>query len=111
MSRTRGTDSLTLAERHTMRARYVNGESASAIAKDMRRDTATVSAVVRGIHQIPRRAATSGPVCDQPHCDYPARSGSCRWCRQAAACNESPLALTGGRWVSRRGIQVWEAGS
>ena len=108
MSRTRGTDSLTLAERHTMRARYVNGESASAIAASMHRDTTTVSAVVRGIHQLPKRAAT-GPVCDQPHCDYPARSGSCRWCRQAAACNESPLALTGGRWVSRRGIQVWEA--
>ena len=30
---------------------------------------------------------------------------------QPDACNESPLALTGGRWVSRRGIQVWEAGS
>ena len=110
MSRTRGTDSLTLAERHTMRVRYVNGESASAIAASMHRDATTVSAVVRGIHQLPKRAA-SGRVCDQPHCDYPARSGSCRWCRQAAACNESPLALTGGRWVSRRGIQVWEAGS
>ena len=111
MSRTRGTDSLTLAERHTMRARYLNGESARAIAASMHRDATTVSAVVRGIHQIPRRAATSGRVCDQPHCDNPTTTGTCRSCREARACNESPLALTGGRWVSRRGIQVWEAGS
>ena len=56
------------------------------------------------------RAATSR-VCDQPHCDNPTTTGTCRSCREARACNESPLALTGGRWVSRRGIQVWEAGS